>query len=193
VMWNEEADHLAKMATEMGSSRRRRLPAPLRKALPTSKQACSRRILAALKARTAAAWKQSPQHAKFKDIDNSMPSKKYLQLVEGLPRRKASLLMQLHTGHILLLSQLHRIHRADSPICAQCNGAKETVMHFLALCPAYQGQRRLLLQEGGQHTLSVHRILNDAKLLPHLFCYIACTGRFCETFGDLEETGEDGN
>ena len=116
-----------------------------------------------------------------------MPSKKYLKLIEGLSRSKASLLIQLRTGHVPLSSHLHRIHCADSPICAHCRMAVETVLHYITLCPAFNNHRMLLLREGRRHALSLPRLLNDTKLIPHLFRYIARTGRFRETFGDLQE------
>jgi ribonuclease HI len=192
VTGNEEADRVAKLATEKGSSRRRCLPAPLRKPLPRSKQATARLTLATLNNRAMTTWKTSPRYGRYKDIDKLMPSKKYLQLVEGLPRRKASLLIQLRSGHIPLLSHLHRIHRADSPICAQCHGGAETVLHYIMICPAYTAQRVLLRREGGRHAMSIGKLLSDAKLLPHLFRFIGRTGRFQETFGELGEEQTDG-
>ena len=180
------------MAMEKGSSRRRRLPAPLRKPLPRSKQATARLTLATLNNRAMTTWKTSPRYGRYKDIDKLMPSKKYLQLVEGLPRRKASLLIQLRSGHIPLLSHLHRIHHTDSPICAQCHGGAETVLHYIMICPAYTAQRVLLRREGGHHAMSIGKLLSDAKLLPHLFRFIGRRGRFRETFGELGEEQTDG-
>ena len=141
---NEEADRVAKLAIEKGSSRRDRLPAPLWKAIPHSKQAFARTVLTKLKRRADTAWRESPRCKKFKDIDDSMPSKKYMELIAGLSRRKASLLIQLRSGHVPLSAHLHRIRCTESPMCAQCGGA---VLHYAM--PGVCGAKKQLAQRGG--------------------------------------------
>jgi ribonuclease HI len=183
VPGNEEADRMAKMAVEKGSSRRSRLPAPLRRPLPRSKQALARSLLAGLKGRAEETWRASPRYARLRAIDQSLPSGKFLQLVEGLGRRKASLLVQLRSGHVPLLAHLFKMKAADSPICAQCGQARETVHHFVLMCPAFNEQRRAMHQEGGRDTRTLGLLLSRRRLIPHLFRYVARTGRFAEAFG----------
>ena len=95
VAGNEEADRLAKKAVEEGSSAAHRLPAPLRKPIPRSKQAAARAVNDTLKIQARCVWRASPRRPCMDDIDKTMPSAKFLQLTEGLSRHKASLLIQL--------------------------------------------------------------------------------------------------
>ncbi|KAI0365283.1 hypothetical protein BV20DRAFT_909194, partial [Pilatotrama ljubarskyi] len=53
-------------------------------------------------------------------------------------------LTHLRTGHAPLNDHLHRIGRADSPLCPACMTARETVIHHLIQCPACRRQRALL-------------------------------------------------
>ncbi|MDT7543689.1 MAG: hypothetical protein QOE33_3601, partial [Acidobacteriota bacterium] len=50
--------------------------------------------------------------------------------------------MQLRSGHILLQAHLFRIAWAEAPDCPRCCVRKETVHHFLMVCPAYMAQRQ---------------------------------------------------
>jgi hypothetical protein len=168
VVGNKEADRLAKMAVEKGSSRRNELPAPLRKGIPRSKAAAWRVNKAKLAQRATKAWTESPRYAKLRYVVGRMPSKHFLGLTAELPRKKASLLFQLRSGHIPLRAHLHRITQADSPNCGQCNGSRETVHHFLMMCPKYAEARRTMATEGGRSMLQMSKLLNSAKLLPHL-------------------------
>jgi ribonuclease HI len=186
VVGNEEADRLVNMAVKKGSSRRNELPAPLRKGIPRSKAAAWRVNKAKLAQRATKAWTESPRYAKLRYVVGRMPSKHFLGLTAELPRKKASLLFQLWSGHIPLRAHLHRITQADSPNCGQCNGSRETVHHFLMMCPKYAEARRTMAAEGGRSVLQMSKLLNSAKLLPHLFKFVAHTGRFTETLGDID-------
>jgi hypothetical protein len=44
-----------------------------------------------------------------------------------------------------------------------------------------------MVSEGGRGVLMRGKLLSDGKLVKHLFRYIARTGRFSETWGDLDE------
>jgi hypothetical protein len=70
-------------------------------------------------------------------IDKNMPSRKYLDLIEDLPRRQSSIIIQLRTGFAPLNGYLHSIKAKDSPDCPQCVGRWETTFHFLVECPTY--------------------------------------------------------
>jgi len=109
---------------EKGSSAAKSLPAPLCKALPLSKQAVVGRIMKKLKAQAKQTWLQSPRFKRLNVIDRSMPSKKFLQLVEGLSRHKVSLLMQLQTGNAPLQLTYSGCNKWTPP-CAGNANAKE--------------------------------------------------------------------
>ncbi|KAJ7097478.1 hypothetical protein C8R44DRAFT_550983, partial [Mycena epipterygia] len=46
-------------------------------------------------------------------------------------------LLQLHVEHTILNKHLHRINRADFPLCPCCYQAEETVIHYLLHYPAH--------------------------------------------------------
>ncbi|GJF00298.1 hypothetical protein PsYK624_165820 [Phanerochaete sordida] len=120
-----------------------------------------------------------------KCVATSLPSKAWLSTIASIPRRHASILFQLRTGHIALNKHLHRINCVDSPLCPACEEAPESVDHFLLFCPAYERARLRLLFEGGPSTRGLHALLSDRKLLRPLLQYIHDTGRFKRTLGDL--------
>jgi ribonuclease HI len=109
VRGNEEADRLAKLAITQGSSAHQKLPAPLWRGLPQSKATMVRQAKEMIKQRAKKAWQESLRFAKMRAMDESMPSNNYLKLIASLSRRKASLLFQLHSGHIPLQAHLHKI------------------------------------------------------------------------------------
>ncbi|KAJ7042940.1 hypothetical protein C8F04DRAFT_944955, partial [Mycena alexandri] len=94
-------------------------------------------------------------------------------------------LLQLRTGHIPLAKHLHRIQKADSPICPCCRQADETVMHYLLRCPAHADARRELVRAGGSQARVLAKLLGLPKLLPHLFRFLGRTGRFHSVHGEL--------
>jgi hypothetical protein len=142
VAGNEEADQVVKLAIEEGSSLRGGLLALLCKGLPQGKAAARRNLQVTLDAQAHAVWQQSTCFGKMKEIDDSMPLKRYAKLVAELPRKKVSLIMQLRSGHIPLQAHLFRIAWAEAPDCPRCCARKETGHHFLMVCPAYMAQRQ---------------------------------------------------
>jgi hypothetical protein len=149
VAGNEGADSLAKLAITEGSSKKRELPVPLREGLPVSKFTLWRKARRGLEKKATAVWRRSPRYEKIRRVDNSMPSKNFLKLVDGLPRQKASLIFQLHAGHVPLHAHLFRITRVDSPKCEGFKDADETVHHFLMRCPMFAEERQHMVNEGG--------------------------------------------
>ncbi|KAJ7639653.1 hypothetical protein DFH06DRAFT_1001628 [Mycena polygramma] len=117
--------------------------------------------------------------------DAKLTKGSYIELAEELPRSLAVLLLQLRTGHIPLARHLHKINKADSPICPCCRPADETVSHFLLHCPAHRDARRELARAGGLRTTSIIKLLGEKALFPHLFRYLARTGRFHTVHGQL--------
>ncbi|KAJ6596047.1 hypothetical protein B0H10DRAFT_1659825, partial [Mycena sp. CBHHK59/15] len=80
---------------------------------------------------------------------------------------------------------LHRINRADSPICPCCHQVEETVIHYLLHCPAHANARAELHRIGGRDSRVLEKLLTKSKLLPLLFQFIARTGRFRTVFGEI--------
>ena len=135
---NERADKEAKRAAQGASSDAKLLPRILRKTLPASvpmlRQAHDNRLLRQWKRR----WKSSPWHRITHRFDDSAPSKNFPRLTQDLSRHQASILIQLHTGHIGLNQHLFRIRRVESPSCPHCGGIMvESVKYFLLVCPKY--------------------------------------------------------
>ncbi|GLB41456.1 putative encoded by [Lyophyllum shimeji] len=113
---NERADEIAKEAARGASSPPNLLPPYLqRKPLPASIPALRQEHLTALRKTWRQRWERSPRFARINAIDPSLPSKKFLKLVEHLDRRRSALIAQLRTGHIPLNQHLFRIRRAESP------------------------------------------------------------------------------
>lgn len=137
---NEAVDEEARKAAQGESSSDKALPARFRsrKVLPTSKSAVKQTYQARLKVRSKQSFAKSPRYAPFCRIDKSLPSDKYRKLISSLPRKHASILTQLRTGHVPLNKHLHRIKCAESPICPKCEMENETVAHFLLMCPALE-------------------------------------------------------
>jgi hypothetical protein len=107
-------------------------------------------------------------------------------IADSLPRKQASLLIQLRTGHAPLNKHLFNIKSTDSPICPVCEDAHETVHHFLLSCPAYERHRRHLFYTLNRGSRSLATLLSHPKATKHLFKFINKTGRFKSTLGDLE-------
>jgi len=188
IQGNEAADETAKKAATDGSSHDSCLPAALRSryALPASKSALKQHFYADLKTQNETSFAKSPRCEALRRIDDSVPSSTFQKLTMDIPRRNASLLVQLRTGHVPLNKYLHRIKRADSPLCPACEGGSESVLHFLVTCPAYEPLRRPLHHALKRQSRSLNVLLNDPTAFRPLFHFINRTGRFHDTFGNLE-------
>jgi len=135
---NEMADEEAKKAAQGSSSDAKLLPSFLHKHIPLSMSALRQGNINKLKKRWERRWKTLARENLLRSIDNTVPSKKFIQLTKGLDRRQASLLFQLCTGHIALNHHLFCIHKSETPACPHCRGITvETVKHFLLDCPQY--------------------------------------------------------
>lgn len=127
-----------------------------------------------------------PRSNALRRIDESAPSSAFQKLIRDIPRRHASILVQLRTGHVPLNKHLYRIGCADSPTCPACEGGQESVLHFLVTCPAYEPFRRHLRIALKHHASSVNILLNNPESWRPLFRFINKTGRLHETFGNTE-------
>lgn len=185
VRGNEECDTEAKKAAEGSSSAARRLPIEIRGKLPISKAAAKQSFKDQTKERNKSSFKKSPRCHKIRRIDKSCPSKAFRIATEKLPRRHASILIQLRTGHAPLNAHLHRTKCAPSPKCPKCHNKDETVHHFLIECPGYDTYRRELEATIRQGARSLSNLLSNNKAFRPLFKYIHKTRRFEGTFGNL--------
>lgn len=119
-------------------------------------------------------WKASPLAARMDRIDPDMPSKTYGKVAERLPRRQASILIQLRTEHVPLQKFFFRIQKEDTPTCPSCRTTRETVYHYLMECPAFNEQRDQLARDAGPAARSMKDLLNPASTMRPLFRYRCC-------------------
>ena len=188
---NERADEQAKKAITEGSSGRSELPRHLKKMLPYSKSALKWAYNEKLKHRVQKTWQKSSRFEHMKKTDPTTPSDKYIKLITNLLRKLASILTQLRTGHAPLAKHLHRIGKSDSLICPVCQQGEESVQHFILHCPAHQEARQRLCTTTGRRDVNITKLLTTPRALHALFKFVAKTGRFHNTFGDLPTLAEE--
>ncbi|KAJ7131466.1 hypothetical protein C8R44DRAFT_594835, partial [Mycena epipterygia] len=68
-------------------------------------------------------------------------------------------------------------------VCPCCRRADESVAHYLLHCTAHMDAPRELIGAGGPRMCVLSKLLGVQTLLPHLFRYIARTGRFHSVHG----------
>lgn len=180
---NERADKAAKEAAEGDTTPLKRCILNLDKELPTSIAALKamRKKQAALE--WVSSWKESPRAEKLKRFDRAPPVKRVLKLYADLPRREASLVTQLRTGHVGLNLYLHHISVADSSLCVHCH-TTETVHHYLLNCQCFATQRHNLRCELKSQSLNLSNLLSKPKNIPHSLTYIHSTKRFPHYLND---------
>ena len=194
VEGNECTDEEAKKAVMMGSSNKRKPLKFLRTTLPQSKSAAKCMHNKKLKCLAQKGWQSSERYNRMKKTDPNTPSNKYIDLVNPLPRKLASILSQLRTGHTPLAKHLHRIGKTNSLICPACQQSEEPIQHFILHCPAHQAARQTLQNNMGGRNIDITKLLTLPKMLHALFKYVVETGCFHNTFGDLPELRvEEGN
>lgn len=186
VEGNEKVDEGAKKAAGGFSSPPHGLPGFLAgRTLPTSVSKIREGQAEGLKKKAAELWKESPRHEKLSQIDPGLPSKAFRKLTATLPRKQASILFQLRSGHIPLQSHLYRIKKVPSPTCAHCGNHEETVHHFLLACHSHRRARDILRKKVGRNAESLPFILSSATAMTPLFEYIHATGRLKDIYGDI--------
>lgn len=186
IVGNEIADQEAKKAANGVSSDPSRLPRILRKPLPASRSAVKQAFEAKLKERAKEAWKSSTRYTRISAIDQSLPGPSFGKMISGIPRRSASLILQLRTGHAPINLHLHRIGAAETAGCAECGATRESVQHFLFVCPAHQRHRARLVHQIGRNAFSLKGLLGTADNLKHTLEFIHRTGRLKTTFGTVQ-------
>ncbi|OBZ68012.1 hypothetical protein A0H81_12025 [Grifola frondosa] len=181
---NETADLEAKRAARGDSSPIEDLPDILRDGLPRSATKMRQVFLTDLQGKAKTTWNSSLPNLSPASTRDSPPGNMKNSL-EKMPRRQANILFQLRTEHVPLQKHLHRIRRAESPICPACHAAPETVHHFLLTCPAHAHHRWAHLDRALGHAgRSLSCLLNTSTAMKPLFSFINATGRLSETFGN---------
>ena len=191
VEGNERADEEAKKAITEGSSSLDDLPKFLRNKLPHSASAVKQAYREKLKQRAQRIWADSCRYERMKNTDPAAMSEKYVQLITPLPRKLASILTQLRTGHVPLAKHLHHIGKNDSPKCPACQQRDETVQHFLLHCPAHEEARQALRNTTGGRNIDLTKLFTTKKTLRALFTFVATTGRLQDTFGEIPTMEEE--
>ena len=129
-------------------------------------------------------WKNSERENLLRTIDNSAPSKQYLQLIKGLDRCQASLLFQLQSGHIGLNHHLFHIQKSETLSCPLCQGITvETIKHFLLDCPYYARERHELRLKLRCNAGSLSFLFNSPVAVLPLLKFVHYTGCFKSFFG----------
>jgi ribonuclease HI len=188
IVGNERADEEAKRAAQReDSTSQMAIPKIFRGDLPWSRSAVRQEYHTELRAAAKQTWEESPRYERMSRYNDKVLKGSYITLANKLPRSLAVLLLQLRTGHIPLAKHLHRINKAESPICPCCRQADETVAHYLLHCSAHRDARRELVREGGRDANIITKLLGTTKLYPPLFRYVARTGRFRNVHGDIPD------
>ncbi|KAF8577846.1 hypothetical protein K439DRAFT_1363765 [Ramaria rubella] len=95
-----------------------------------------------------------------------------------LSRSQASLLIQLHTGHVAPNKHLATIGAIESSTCPSCKRQDESVHHYLLQCPSYAHQWHCLVTALHRNAVEISYLLSEPDTIPFLFRYIHQTGRF---------------
>ena len=190
IAGNESVDREAKKATKGNSSPVELLPTSLKRrrtpiVLLFSKAALLQTFNTKLKAEIKADFVSTERGKRLWRLDPTMPSNKFATLTSNLPRRHASVLIQLRTGHAPLNHHLARIQKINSPSCQGCGASSETVYHYLLICPAYRLARRRLEIDISIQCMRIEHLLTNDKSLPHFFQFLNRTKRLKHIFGSL--------
>jgi len=151
-----------------------------------STAATKRQHKASLKDWAAREFRTSPRYGKPRQADPATPLSNFMKLTTGLTRAQRAVITQLRTGHCPLNGHLHRIGRADSPICPSCNGNVETPLHYLTLCPAFRHLRTPLIRKLGGRVSEIKFLLSNRRIIPDLLIFIDRTERLRHVFGKVE-------
>ncbi|KAF7363687.1 RNA-directed DNA polymerase from transposon X-element [Mycena sanguinolenta] len=129
IIGNERADEEAKRAAQgRNSSPQQHIPHRIRGELPWGRSAVQQYLNSYRKTVIERQWRASPRYARTMQYDTKITAGSYITLADNLPRSLAVLLLQLRSGHVPLAKHLHRIQKADSPICPCCRQADESVV-----------------------------------------------------------------
>ncbi|KAF4618845.1 hypothetical protein D9613_009693 [Agrocybe pediades] len=188
---NDKADKEAKKAARGESSPLRDLPPLLRTSLPHSAKALKTNYHNTLKQEAEQRWNQSERKEKFdRDVDDKYPYDEFRKQQTKLNRAKASILMQVRTGHLPLNAYLHRFGQHYTSRCNACyrttrRHKEETLKHYLFECPEYRWERADMDKKMGRNSRNLKALLGCNKTVKVLMEYIEKTGRLRIKQGDV--------
>ena len=183
----KKADANVKRAARGNQSSDNLLPKILRKPLPSSILVIQQKKKLQIHHKCFRWWKTSSRYPSIHMIDKTTLLKKWLQLVSKLTWVQASILLQLHTGHIGLNRHLHHIKQSNSPACPNCNHTpQETVHHFLFECSKYHQERFTIQWKLGCYASTLSYLLTNSAAIKPLLNYIHDTQCLRQTYGSLQ-------
>jgi ribonuclease HI len=178
VRGNEKVDELAKEAASGRSSAMVKLPHILRAPLPASASATKQAYHKRLKTKWDNIWEDSDRSTRINEIDENFPFNGFRKRTYTLSRLQASLMTQIRCGHIPLNGYLSRINRSDTEYCQACLDGednlhrRETVKHFLFVCPSLGQERELLVAKIGRNHLNIRDIMLNTDYMSALATFI---------------------
>lgn len=178
VQGNKKADELTKKAITHGSSNRSKLPKELTNTLSHSKAALKQGHRMKLNEEAQAEWLTSSHYHRMKFTDLISPSSSYTKLTATLPRKHASWILQLRTGHFPVTKYLFHIGRAHSPTCPDCLQEVDSIHHLILQCPVHQLARAELHHALGDRDIKLNCMLTKPKPMKALIKILAHTGRW---------------
>lgn len=99
------------------------------------------------------------------DINKTLPSKAYNELIALLMHQHANLLFQLCANHVPLQTYLERIGKAPTSCCPTCHSAPKTGSHYLLICPTYLLHRAVHFHPLGHSRRTLFTLLNSKDAL----------------------------
>ncbi len=95
----------------------------------------------------------------------------------GNQRKDIAWIASLRMGHCSLNDYLHRFHIIDNSTC-ECGNAKETVRHFLLICPLHQRERDKLRKKVRVVRMRMEQLLGDPRRVKYTIEFIDTIKRF---------------
>jgi hypothetical protein len=110
---------------------------------------------------------------------NQKRTKSSTGIYEQLCKRKhIAWVARLRTGHCSLNTYLKRFNIVHDAICPGCGDAKETVHHFLMVCPKYERWRDRMRKAVGVGGVKMEKLLGDSRQIQDMVEFIENTERF---------------
>jgi hypothetical protein len=100
-------------------------------------------------------------------------------IYEQLRKRKhIAWVARLRTGHCSLNTYLKRFNIVQDAICPGCGDAKETVHHYLMVCPKHERWRDRMRKAVGVGGMKMEKLLGDSRRIRDTIEFIESTERF---------------
>ena len=163
----------------------------LLKGLPASKSATKQHLKRKVWKEYERGFRKSLRYERATRIDPKVPTSNFVKIAAKLTRQQASILVQLHTGHVPLQAYLYHFKLAKTATCPSCGIEPKTVTHFILHCMSYVAQRHWLRCTLGRDQSLGLEILGDAKNIKVFMNYVHSTKHFEESHGDLHHAGQE--